>query len=81
MELDSPSNVANALFVSMVHAKLRQEEVARRWYDKAVAWMEENELDERQLERFLAEAFGLLSAADELEDEEALLPKNTGVLQ
>jgi len=49
----------------------KKQEVARRWYDKAVVWMQKNESDQRQLERFRAEAFELLSAADESEDEEA----------
>jgi len=42
-------------FVAMAKHKLGQDD-ARKWFDKAVVWMEKNKRDDQELKRFRAEA-------------------------
>ena len=48
----------------MAHRRLGREDVARTWYDKAVAWMEKNRPRDEVLVRFRAEAAALLGRDD-----------------
>ena len=41
----------------------RHKEEARKWYDKAVEWMEKNRPDNEELRRFRAEAEEILTRA------------------
>src|SRR5262249_49881056 len=50
----------NALFIAMAHWQLGNKEEARRWYDKAVEWMDKNQPTNEELDRFRAEAAGLM---------------------
>jgi tetratricopeptide (TPR) repeat protein len=51
----------NTLFLAMAHAQLGHAEEARRWYDRAVRWMEEHPwVDGGEPRRFRAEAAELL---------------------
>jgi hypothetical protein len=42
---------------------LGEKDVARKWYDKAVDWMEKNEPNNREFGRFRTEAEELLKIA------------------
>jgi serine/threonine protein kinase/Flp pilus assembly protein TadD len=53
----------NALFLAMAHWQLGERDEARRWYDRAVAWIEEEKPGDEELRRFRAEAEGLLRVA------------------
>jgi hypothetical protein len=44
----------------MAHWQLGEQDEARRWYGKAVEWMEKQQTDDEQLLRFRAEAEELL---------------------
>jgi serine/threonine protein kinase/tetratricopeptide (TPR) repeat protein len=50
-------------FYAMAHWQLRNKELARQYYEKAVAWMEQNAPNEDELRRFRAEAEELLGLA------------------
>jgi Flp pilus assembly protein TadD len=50
----------NTFFLAMTHWQVGEKEKARQWYEKAVAWMEENAKDNLELQRFRIEAAGLL---------------------
>jgi Flp pilus assembly protein TadD len=43
-------------FLSMAHWQLGNKDEARRWYDRAVEWMDRNKPDDEELRRFRAEA-------------------------
>jgi serine/threonine protein kinase/tetratricopeptide (TPR) repeat protein len=47
-------------FLAMAHWQLAHKEEARKWYDRAVQWMEKNKPKDEELIRFRAEAEGLL---------------------
>jgi len=47
-------------FLAMAHWQLDRQDEARRWYDKAVQWMENNSPDDEELLRFQAEAEELM---------------------
>lgn len=46
--------------LTMAHWQLGNKEESRRWYDKAVPWMEKNQAEDEELRRFRAEAEELL---------------------
>jgi tetratricopeptide (TPR) repeat protein len=50
----------STFFLAMAHARLGNATEARRWYDRAVRWMEQNQPGDLELHRFRAEAEGLL---------------------
>src|SRR5205823_15886 len=50
--------------LAMAHGKLGDEEKARQWYDRAVAWMEKNMPGDEELRRYRAEAAALLKIVD-----------------
>jgi serine/threonine protein kinase/Tfp pilus assembly protein PilF len=54
----------NALFLAMAHWRLGERDEARRWYDRAVAWIAKEKPGDDELRRFRAEAEGLLHVAD-----------------
>jgi eukaryotic-like serine/threonine-protein kinase len=47
-------------FLAMSHGKLGDKDQARKWYDKAVAWLDKNKPKDAELTRFRAEAEQLL---------------------
>ena len=49
----------------MTHWQLGNKEQARRWFDKAVGWMEKNRPKDEELLRFRAEADQLIGASEE----------------
>jgi tetratricopeptide (TPR) repeat protein len=62
-ELIPQGLASNWLFLAMAHWKLGQQDEARQWYGKAVAWMKFNRVD-AELTRFRAEAEQLSGIAD-----------------
>jgi serine/threonine protein kinase/Flp pilus assembly protein TadD len=50
-------------FLAMAHWQLGEKDKARAWYDRAVAWMDKNRPEDRELKRFRAEAAALLGPA------------------
>jgi WD40 repeat protein/serine/threonine protein kinase len=54
----------NTFFLAMAHWQLGEKEEARRWYDRAVAWMDKNQPQNDELKRFRAEAEAVLGPGD-----------------
>ena len=50
----------DCFFLAMVNSQLGRKDEARRWYDRAVEWMEKNEPKDKDLRGFRAEAEELL---------------------
>ena len=76
MELSSGGDSLDWIFLAMAHWKLgdkeqdekarrQHKEEARRWYDKAVKWMDGNQPDDEELRRFHTEAAELLGVTEE----------------
>jgi tetratricopeptide (TPR) repeat protein len=51
---------SNALFLAMAYWRLGQQEQARRWYGRAVGWMEKNKSSDPELLKYRNEAAKLL---------------------
>jgi tetratricopeptide (TPR) repeat protein len=51
-------------FLAMAHWQLGEKEEARKWYDRAVAWMDKNNPSDEELRRFREEAAKLLKVED-----------------
>jgi tetratricopeptide (TPR) repeat protein len=64
MQLRSGGDSADWFFLAMAHWRLGDAALARQWYDQAVAWMDKNMPYGRELQRFRAEAAGLLGIAE-----------------
>lgn len=60
MELRKGGDAADWFFLAMAHWQLGEKDEARKWYDKAVPWMEKNNAKNEELRRFRAEAKELL---------------------
>jgi hypothetical protein len=60
MELRKGGNANDWFVVAMTHWQLANKEQARKWHDKAVAWMDKNAKDNEELRRFRSEAEELL---------------------
>ena len=45
----------------MAHWQLGEKHKARKWYDRAVAWMDKNQPKDEELRRFRAEAAQLMN--------------------
>jgi WD40 repeat protein/tetratricopeptide (TPR) repeat protein len=60
MELRKGGDSFDWFFLAMAHWQLGEKEEARKWYDKAVAWMTKNQPKDQELIRFRAEAGELL---------------------
>jgi tetratricopeptide (TPR) repeat protein len=60
MKLSNGGDSVQWFFLAMAHWKLAQKEEARKWYDRAVQWMEKNAPQNEELRRFRAEAEELL---------------------
>ena len=55
----------NIFFLATAHWHLGDKEEARRWYDKAVEWMDENKPNDKDLVRFRDEATKLIRGEGE----------------
>jgi serine/threonine protein kinase/tetratricopeptide (TPR) repeat protein len=60
MELSKGGNSVDWFFLAMTHWQQGDRDEARKWYDQAVAWMDQNQPENDELRRFRAEAEGLL---------------------
>jgi serine/threonine protein kinase/Tfp pilus assembly protein PilF len=61
-------------FLAMAHWQLVDKQEARKWYDKAVQWMEKKNPQDDELRRFRAEAEELLGIAKPVNPEPELVP-------
>jgi Flp pilus assembly protein TadD len=66
MDLRSGGDAFDWFFLAMAHWQLKNQDEARRWYDKAVAWVDKNQPKDEELLRFRAEAAQLLGVAEQL---------------
>jgi tetratricopeptide (TPR) repeat protein len=64
MELQSGGDASDWFVLAMAHAQKRERGLARRWYERAVEWMEKNKPHDDQLQRSRDEAAALLGLAD-----------------
>jgi eukaryotic-like serine/threonine-protein kinase len=65
MVLRNGGDAFDWFFLAMAHEKLGHRDEARKWYDRAMAWMDENKSKNEELGRFRAEAAALLKLASE----------------
>lgn len=56
MELTGGDSPHDWLFLAMAHWQRGDRAAARSWYDKAIAWLDQNRPDDDELTRFRAEA-------------------------
>ena len=61
MELRNGGDSVDWFFLAMAHWQLADKEEARKWYDKAVEWMDKNQPNNKDLRRFRREAEELLA--------------------
>ena len=64
-QLRPGGDAADWFFLAMAHWQQGDRHEARRWYDRAVAWMEKNRSHDDDLRRFRVEADELLGLADD----------------
>ena len=55
---------STAFFIAMAHWRLGDKAEARRWYDRAVEWMDKNQPKNEELLRFRTEASELLDVQE-----------------
>jgi tetratricopeptide (TPR) repeat protein/serine/threonine protein kinase len=60
MELNKGSNGLDYFFLAMASWQWGEKAQARRWYDRAVQWMEKNQPKDEKIQRFRGEAAKLL---------------------
>jgi hypothetical protein len=65
MELRNGGDSTDWFFLAMTHWQLGDKDQARKWFDKAVTWMEKNQPGNDKLRRFRTEAEELLKITDE----------------
>jgi serine/threonine protein kinase len=63
-DLRKASEATDLFFLAMATWHLGDKDQARKWYDKAVAWMEKNQPRNEELRRFRAEAAELMEIDD-----------------
>jgi Flp pilus assembly protein TadD len=76
MELRNGGDSFDWFFLAMAHWQLGNKAEARKWYDKAVGWMDKNKRDDEELIRFRAEAADLLDAKPNAKGQEPNKPPN-----
>jgi eukaryotic-like serine/threonine-protein kinase len=64
MELRSGGDGNDWFFLAMAHCQLGEKDEARKWYDRAVPWMEKNQPKNEELIRFRAEAAAVLGVSE-----------------
>src|SRR5262249_10122375 len=60
MELGKGGDSFDWFFLAMIHWQQGTKDEARKWYEKAVEWMDKNAKDNEELRRFRREAEELL---------------------
>jgi tetratricopeptide (TPR) repeat protein len=73
-ELGKGGDSKDFFFLAMAHWQLGEEDEARRWYRKAVQWMETKRPQDEELHRFRAEAAQLLGIGNTVAPAAELLP-------
>jgi len=63
-EIRSALEAEVAMVLAEVHWRLAHKDLARRWYDKAVVWMDKNKAEAERLRRIRAEAAKLLGISE-----------------
>ena len=58
--LGSAGDSFESFLLAMAHWQLGDKEQSRKWYDRAVEWMEKNQPSDENLRRFRSEAAALL---------------------
>jgi tetratricopeptide (TPR) repeat protein len=71
MELRKGGDSTEWFFLAMAHGRLGDKVASRKWYDKAVEWMEKNQPRDEELRQFRTEAAQLLGI-DKHPDKETL---------
>lgn len=74
VDLRDGGDASDWLFLAMSHWQLGNKNEARRWYNEAIRWMEEEKPHHGQLQRFRAEAAELLELTDEATPTDGLSP-------
>ena len=64
MDLRAGGDATDWYFVAMAHWQLGRHEEARKWYAKAVEWMNENQSKSDELQRFRVVATELIGVSD-----------------
>ena len=64
-ELRKGGDIYDWFFLAMARWKLGDKEEARKWYDRAVNWMDKNKPNDEELRRFRDEAAALLKIVDD----------------
>jgi len=64
MDLNCGGAPQDWLFLAMAHWQKGEQGQARRWYDKAVGWMDTNKPKDEELARFRAEAEALIQGGN-----------------
>jgi tetratricopeptide (TPR) repeat protein len=64
MELRRSGDASDWFVLAMCHWQLGDKQASRRWYDRAVEWMNSNDTTSKELIQFRAEAAELLGAND-----------------
>jgi serine/threonine protein kinase len=64
MEILAGGDSRSWFILAMAHGQLGNKADARKWYDRAVKWMEENQASDEQLRRYRAEAAELLGVKE-----------------
>ena len=64
MELRQGGDIFDWLFLAMAHWQLGEKEEARKWFDQAVDWMEQNKQQDDDAKRFREEAAELLGVKE-----------------
>jgi tetratricopeptide (TPR) repeat protein len=79
MKLRQDGDSFDWFFRAMAHCHLGRQDEARKWYDKAVDWMEKNQPNDEELSRFRAEArelLGMTEKKDERKQPVSSLPRS-----
>jgi hypothetical protein len=69
MKLRSGGDACDWFFLSMAQWELAHKDEARKWYEKAAEWMEQNQPQNEDLRRFRAEAAALLKIESKVKTE------------
>jgi uncharacterized protein HemY len=64
IQLRTGGDPSDWFFLAMAHGRLGEKDQGRKWYDKAIAWMEQIKSQNNELRCFRAEAAVLLGVAD-----------------
>jgi hypothetical protein len=69
LELAKGGDSSEWFFLAMTHWQLSDKVEARQWYDKAVEWMDKNQPQNDELQRFRTEAAELLGISPAAPDQ------------